>query len=275
MKLKKNYSFTNKRQIWRLIPTDTGKLIIEERNTDTKQVYFNCLQIDSGKKIFKNLQLDEKFWIGIEAVYKDVIFFHKFAKPDMPQHLGIIAFDINNQKILWRLPDQSFQLAAKDTVYSYQQLFERKKYFALNFETGEEYDEVTVTDELINKLNDEMYNANEQTGYIFPSAYSALSENNAVTNEYLENYKKENVITGKIDYLLLYSHLLFSFHTVNSNGTLKNHFKAVDLSTGKFILEEVLNKESKLFIPESFFIKDDLLFLLIEKTRLNVYSINN
>ena len=66
MKLKKNYTFNNYRQIWRLIPT-INKLIIEERDQDKNQVFFNCVQLETGKKIFENLQLDEKFWIGIDS----------------------------------------------------------------------------------------------------------------------------------------------------------------------------------------------------------------
>ncbi len=92
--IKKNYSFSNKREIWRLIPSQSGYLVIEERNMKSKEVFFNCLKLDDGKIYFKNFQLDEKFWIGIEAVSKNIIFFHKFRKPDMPGHKGIYAFDI-------------------------------------------------------------------------------------------------------------------------------------------------------------------------------------
>ena len=71
MKIKKKYVHNNKRQIFRLLPTDNDKLVIEERDIEKKQAYFNCLNITNGKKFFKNLQLDEKFWIGIEAVQND------------------------------------------------------------------------------------------------------------------------------------------------------------------------------------------------------------
>ena len=103
MKIKKKYSFTNKRQIFKVLPTDSGKIVIEERDIEKKQAYFNCLRIDSGKKIFKSLQLDEKFWIGIDTIHKDIIYFHKFVKPDLPQHNGIIAFDINSEKTIWEV----------------------------------------------------------------------------------------------------------------------------------------------------------------------------
>jgi hypothetical protein len=83
------------------------------------------------------------------------------------------------------------------------------------------------------------------------------------------------VITGKIEYISVNDLLLLSFHSVNSKGTLDNIFKAVDLSNGKFILEELINKETSLFLTDSFFIKDDLLFLLFGKTRLVVYKMVN
>jgi hypothetical protein len=112
MKIKKLYEFTHKRQLWRILPTNTGKLLIEERDTQLKEAYFNCLEIDKGKKIFENIQLEEKFWIGIESVYRDIIFFHKYLKPDMPAHKGIIAFDINSASILWENMDYNFLFAA-------------------------------------------------------------------------------------------------------------------------------------------------------------------
>ena len=62
MVIKHNYSFSNNRQIWRLIPTETGKIVIEERDTENKEVFFNCLDISSGEKIFSEFQLEEKFW---------------------------------------------------------------------------------------------------------------------------------------------------------------------------------------------------------------------
>jgi len=172
MKLKKNYRFDNKRQIWRIIPTDDGKLVIEERETENKLAYFHCLELESGKKILSNFQPEDKFWVGVEAVLGDIIFFHKFAKPDMPKHRGIFAFDLMNREFIW----------------------------------------------------------------------------------------KDNI-------------LMLSFHEANSKGTLNNLFKAVDLSEGKYILEKVINKETGLFLTDSYFVKDNLLFLLFGKTRLEVYKI--
>ncbi len=271
MKLKRNYIHNNKRQIFRLLPTDTGKLIIEEREADKKQAFFNCLDIESGRKIFSNLQLDEKFWLGIEAVYKDVIFFHKFGKPDLPQHHGITALDINSQQVLWEDEDRSFLFIKEDKVYSYQQKFEDREYFTQDYLTGEITGELGTDSTSINLIREEVIASEDFSGYRFPDVFEAGLPSAA--DEVLSKLREEHLISGRIEYILIDDLLMFNYHEVNDDNSLNNIFKAVDLTKGKYILEETLNSRTHAFAPDSFFVKDDLLFLLIERTKLGVYKI--
>jgi len=273
MKLKKNYKFDNRRQIWRIIPTNDGKLILEEREPEKKQAYFHCLSLESGKKILSNFQLDYSFWVGVEAVFGDTIFFHKFAKPDMPKHKGIFAFDINSKKILWENPDIIYQFILQDKIYAYVDKFEGRKYFALNPMSGEIIDELDDNYEMINSLRDESIKGENNKGYFFPELFEPASVTNKKATEFIQTLKNNHVISGKIEYILNENLMMFSFHEANSNGSLDNLFKAVDLCTGKYILEEVINKETGMFFTDSFFVKDDLLFLLFGKSRLVVYRI--
>lgn len=273
MKLKKKYRFDNKRQIWRIIPTNSGKLIIEERESEQKQVYFHCIELTSGKKILQDFQLDDKFWVGIESVKDDYIYFHKFAKPDMPKHKGIFAFDIKTKKIFWENSNLTFQFMFRDKMYAYVEEFGGKKFFALNLQNGTVEDELGDNPLLINELRDQSIADNIPAGYLFPEVFSSdsLIENN--TFDLISSLKTDFMISGKIEYLLKNGLLMMSFHTVNEKGKLNNIFKAVDLSGRKYILEEVLNKDTSLFYTDSFFVKDDFLFLLFGKTRLEVYKI--
>jgi hypothetical protein len=273
MKLKKKYKFDNGRQIWRIIPTNAGKLIIEEREPEKKQVYFHCLLLDSGKKILSNFQLDDKFWVGIEAVRDDVIYFHKFAKPDMPKHRGIFAFDIMKKEFTWQNPELIFLFLLDEKLYAYKEKFEGRDYYAINPSTGEMIEDVGANYELINKLRDESIKEEENNGYLFPEVFEADSETDSRAGEFIKALRNDFVVSGKIEYLLKDQLFLMSFHETNSNGSMNNLFKAVDLSTGKYILEEVINKETSLFLTDSFFVKDDLLFLLFGKTRLLVYKL--
>jgi hypothetical protein len=275
MKLKKKYSHNNKRQIFRLIPTDTGKIIIEERDTEKKQAYFNCLNIDSGKKIFKHLQLDEKFWLGIESIYNDVIFFHKFVKPDLPQHNGIIAYDINNKQTIWEDKNRTFLFVKDEKIYAFQQRFEDREFVTLNYLTGEVIEELGSDADAINILREDAINSEDFSSYHFPVLFDSNLVGKRRENEILSKLGEEYVITGGIEYVLMDELLLFNFHTVNPDNTLKNIFRAIDLSGEKNILEVRLNSRTNAFAPDSFFVKDDLLFLLIEKIKLEVYKIVN
>jgi len=273
MKLKKKYVHSNKRQIFRLLPTNTGKLIIEERETEKKQAYFNCLKIDSGKKIFKDFQLDEKFWVGIEAVHSDFIFFHKFTKPDMPQHIGIIAFDINEKKIIWQDDYRTFLFIMDEKVYAYQQLFEDRKYFSLGLRTGKVIEELGIDSDSINVIREDVITSEDFSGYVFPQQYLSSAILTDPAKKFLDSLREIHLIKGSIEYAVKDRLLFFNFHVINPDNSLKNIFKAVDLSKGKFILEVTLNSQTNAFAPDSFFIKDDLLFLLIERTKVGVYEI--
>lgn len=275
MKLKKKYTHNNKRQIFRLIPTNTGKIIIEERDTEKKLAFFNCLQINSGKKIFKHLQLDEKFWLGIEAIYNDMIFFHKFVKPDLPQHNGIIAYDINNKRTIWEDENRTFSFVKDEKIYAFQQRFEDREFVTLNYLTGEVIDELGIDSDAINLLREDAINSEDFSSYRFPGLFGTNSVGEGEENEILSKLREEHVITGGIEYVLIEDLLLFNFHEINPDNTQKNIFKAVDLLSGKYILEVTLNSRTNAFAPDSFFVKDDLLFLLIERIKLEVYKIKN
>ena len=275
MKIKKKYRIDNRRQIWRIIPLDVDKLIIEEREPEKKQAYFHCFDLDSGKKILSNFQLDDKFWIGIEAVRDDVIYFHKFAKPDMPKHKGIFAFNINEKEFIWKNSDLIFLFLFDDKLYAYKDKFEGRNYFSINPANGEIIDDLGENYELVNNLRKLSFQSNSDNNLLFPESFdSTTGENNQVA-EFVSSLRNHFVISGKIEFILKNQLLMMSFHEANSKGSLNNLFKAVDLSTGKYILEEVINKETSLFLTDSFFVKDDWLFLLFGKTRLEVYKIIN
>ena len=275
MKLKKKYRFDNKRQIWRIIPTNEGKLILEERELEKKQAYFHCLSIDSGKKILSNFQLDDKFWVGIEAVKDDTIFFHKFAKPDMPKHRGIFAFDLKAKELIWQNPELVFLFLLNDKIFTYKEKFEGRNYYSIDSTSGKIIDDLGNDYKRINNLRSESSNKEAEDGYIFPEAFDENFELQNRAGDFIKSLRNNFVISGKIEYISVNDLLLLSFHSVNSKGTLDNIFKAVDLTNGKFILEELINKETSLFLTDSFFIKDDLLFLLFGKTRLVVYKMVN
>jgi hypothetical protein len=271
MKLHRNYTFSNNRQIWRIVPGGEGKLVIEERDPVTREVFFSCIEMNTGKVLLDSLQFDEKFWIGIEDVYKDVILFHKYHKPDMPWHSGIIAYDINKKVQLWNSEEFIFSLVYDNILYCYKNKYEGRSYCKLNYKTGELIADIGENSNVIAGLKElrdtEIYN-----GYKFPEV---LNHSNGEIVEIIDKMRSDEVIAGKIDYLKINDLLLTSYHRVLNEGKLQNCFKALDIRLKKVIFMEILNKEITNFIPDSFFLINDLIFLLKEKEKLFVFLITD
>ena len=273
MKLKKNYSFTNNRTIWRLIPSG-DKLLIEERDEKNKQVYFNCVSIDSGKSLLKDFQPGEKFWSGVEAFEGDKIYFHHFVKPDMPGHIGIFVYDLVSKSFIWKRDDLVFLFLLRDRVFAFIQKFESRNFFALDANTGNLVEEYGENQEEVNKLREKLLREEDEKykSYSFPEAYKD-ADFNSESRALVEKIRENEVISGTIDFVKYDTLLLLSFHTVADEGRLDNNFKAIDINTGKIIFKDVLNAGITSYIPDSFFIRDNLLFLIRNKTELMVYSL--
>ena len=269
MKIKKLYTYSNKRQIWRLIPTASGKLVIEERDAATKEVFFECIDIPTGKKIFHSLQPGEKYWIGIETIHDDIIFFHKYANREMPVHSGIIAYDISVQKELWQNDDYVFLFIWEDKIYCYKSSFEGRNYFTVDTRTGKFIEELGEDSGSINQLREKSFNSADYSSYGFPEQFEDGQPDDELQN-LISRFKDEHVIAGKIDLIRFGALALISAHEVLANGFLKNSFWGLDILSKKVIFEEVLNSKTKTFIPDSFFTKNNFLFLLKEKSILSV-----
>jgi hypothetical protein len=269
--IKKQYSFSNKRNIWRLIPSESDYLVIEERDLNTREVFFNCLKTYDGKVLFKNFQLDEKYWIGIETVYRDIIFFHKFRKPDMPGHKGIYAFDILNKQLIWQNDDLIFLFAKDAKFYAYQSTFEGRQYFVLDYLNGSILGEFTDVGE-INKLREESMRSDFVNSFLIPQKFiksDVVIDSKNTLKQLIDGRK----IIGEVNWLKYNDYIMYNYHLTNQKGTLSNCFEVFDIAKNKIVLREVINSNLKSPVFESFFMIRDMLFLLTEKQRLVVYRI--
>ncbi len=275
MKLKKLYTHNNGKQIWRILPTSNKKVVIEERDANTKEVFFSAIEIETGKPVLNEFQFEDKNWMGIEAVNNDLVFFHSYGNPEMPTHKNIIAFDLLTQSILWHNDKYIFSFLYEDKIYCYQQRFESRKFYALNCFTGEIIEEFADSSPDLFVLRDKSFEDFEKMNYIFPEYFNRNEIVLEDYQKYLQNILTEKVIKGEISYLLYNDLLIFNYHEVSEANTLNNVLVAVDLNKNKVLLKHTLDKNLINLMPESFFIKDNFLFLIVDKKKLEVYQINN
>ena len=270
MKIKKHIKFKDGSQVWRILISPTGKLIIETRNTDKKVAFFTCYELGAGKRIFKSFQFEEKYWIGIEDLYKDLILFHKFAKPDMPGHKSIIAFDVISQKVKWENPDYSFLFVYDNKIYCFSQMFEGRNFYTLNPESGELIDNLGTDAFAINKLKYEAEVQKDYSDYIFPQPLYENSSPEINTKNLTRNVEPE----GNVDFIIFDDYIFANYHYSVVGNLLENKFVIFNLADEEFIHEEILNSAVNSYVPDSFFIYKSYLILLKEKSEVIVYKLD-
>ncbi len=271
MKLKKHFSFTNKKQIWRLMISNSNLLIIETRDTDKKEVHYHCYDLLSGKKIFKDFQFEEKFWIGIEAVYDNMIIFHKFGKPDMPEHKQIIAFDIATKKIIWQDKELSFLTILENKIYAFKQMFEGRMFFALDIATGDIIEELGTD---VNKVHPILYAAREAENfseYKYPE--KKLYDMELNIEQIIEKETSGYNLVENVELMIFDDLLFFNFHSKKENNLIDNKFAAYNITKNKKLLSTTINKGLNAYVQDSFFCYKNLLLLLKNKNELEVFKI--
>lgn len=275
MKIKKHFVFSNKRQIWRILPTDTGKLIIEERDTDKKEAFFSCVNIETGKTVMDARQFEEKYWLGIENVCCDLIIFHGYRKPDMPGHMGITVFDVNTEETVWKNNEFIYLFNTPGKIYAYKEMFDGRKFSVLNIRTGELLEDLGEDAELVNGIMRGVPSQYDSEIYKFPEPLNSAYIENSEALNILQGFREESPVAGSIEVLVIDGVLMFNAHRINKDGSLDNIFRAIEIVSKKVIFEEKLNRGIKAIVPDSFFIRGEHLFLLIEKKKVMVCSLES
>ena len=271
MKLKKNFSFKDKNQIWRLLISNSDKIIIETRDTDNKEAFFHSFDLTRGKKIFKNLQLDEKFWIGIETIHEDIIFFHLFAKPNMPEHKKIIAYHILDKRIIWINEEFTFLTLYENILYAFKKKFEGQDVYALNYKTGEIIDELGSDIGKLNEVLNSARTAEDFSNYKYPQKIDL--SNNSLIGELINNETYDKDISENSEFILFHDLLFFNYYTKSQHNLLDNQFVVYNIEKKKKVFSETINSGLNSSSPDSFFCYKNYLLLLKNKIEIISYKI--
>lgn len=270
--MNKVIEFESEHQVWRLLISNNDKLIVEVRNTDDKEVFFNCIDLKTGNEIFKNFQPEEKYWIGIETIHNDIIIFHKYAKPDMPGHSQIFAFDINKNEIIWQNEFFNFLAVADGKLYSTRGSMMGSFCYAHNIETGEIIEEIGADEEKIDQIQQTALESQDYSDYTYAEKYIP-GVNSKIPDELVYSKISDYQIIGDVEAVEFKNHLFFNFHYKINDESIGNRFFTFNLTDNLEILNIVLNENLNAYAPDSFFIFKDWLIVLQDKRKVIVYKI--
>ena len=111
-------------------------LIGEERDLESKSTSFFCIDA-SGTVLWRQRSFGERWWTGIEALHRGVLFLHGYATPDLPSHLGIRAVDCVSGRELWHVPDALYIGARADRVFAQRRGASGARILELAWRSGE------------------------------------------------------------------------------------------------------------------------------------------
>lgn len=264
--IKKNYTFNNERNIWRLLLTDLDQIVIEERDINKKEVFFSCIDYKTGTPFWKNKTFaNEKFWIGIEGTSSNVLFLHLYEKPNIPNHKKIIAVELNSGDELWRNEDLVYYNSDRNNIYAFKQKFENKLFYKLNILTGEIEAELGNENEasyIISNIPEKDYSK-----YIFGVNIHELKEKNNVF-EIISKHAPQNRYFDFIEYIEKDQYLIFNYYDKLKESKLTNRLVIHNMLENKTELIETINSSTPAPVPDSFFMYENLLFFVKDKQEL-------
>lgn len=269
--MKKYLKHNNKKQIWRILISETDKLLIEERDPKTREVFFSCYDLSTKAKIFSNFQFEEKAWIGIEAVEKDIIVFHFYLKPDMPQHKGFFTYDLKQKKILWQNETLTYFFSDNEKIVAFQQQFEGRFYVEIDLLTGEVIRNLGEEYAQVNLLKEETQAKKSYTDYIFPEVFNPLNDDPQF--DCIRNSISNFSFSGQVEYFLNGEFVFFTFHE-KKDEKFTQHFYICNTATGSLLYSAVLNKNIHQYAVDSFFLYKKFLFLIKEKQIIEIVKMD-
>lgn len=269
-----SWEYTAQGQLWRLIPSNDGYFVGEDRQTDLKRVSFFCINQITGKVLWENICFSEPWWISIETVHRDVILLHEFSTPDIPEHKKIYAIHRENGKLLWMNDVMTYHFAYDNKVMAAKDSFGKRLFFEFDLYRGEMLRQVDYSDV---KTIQETLSSNVDEIVEFPRVFESSKEENSYVVECINKALKKVGRIDNIEYLEKGNSLVVGYYKllngVSNESSLQQDIIIVSKSTGRITYKDNVSAQSKMSVPETFFRIGDIIYYVKDKRRLRAVNI--
>lgn len=267
-----DWSYASQGKIWRMLFSDGGHIVGENRNEHTKEASFFCLEERTGKLLWDGLTLEEPWWVGMEAVQKNVLLLHTFAKPDLPEHRGILAYDLTSAQPIWHNKELTFWFGYENSVYAYKTMFERRRGYSLDLHSGEIIQEFTESLDELQTVRELSMHERRQDDYRFPEVLN-LANADVRTSEAVKKTVGNRRIHGEIEFVRDREYLLFNYHAEEKGSTedavsLENRLEIIEVERNQRVYSDLLARGAKAPVPDSFFVKGDVVYFIKDSSIL-------
>lgn len=272
------WTYTAHGSIWRILFSTSGKIVGECRDHQQKRATFFCLEEATGSVVWQDVQLNEPWWIGIDAVQQEVVLLHEFANPSKPEHKGIIAYDVEQGTKLWQNDELTFWFAYRDSVYGYKTMFEKRVGYKISLRTGQVEEEFGDAVEELQQLRQLAVGELVSDDFLFPEILDLQALEPAAAT-LVKKETKGSPVRGDIEFIQHHPYLLLNYYTSSNRETveapaLANHFSVFNIERQSKIYSDILATDATAPTPDSFFIKGPMVYFIKNRHTLTALRLS-
>jgi hypothetical protein len=253
------WSFETRGVVWRIVPAERGLLLLEERDLERKTARFIALDAATGATRWNHESFGDPWWIGILGLGDGILLLHGFAAPDMPLPRGLIGVRMESGEILWRRDDLEQPEFRSGGVTAVRRDGVREQQVRIHVRTGEEESGARVVDPA---------SARDDDAIRFPLP---LREDEARLQT-LEKYWRGAELAVPVEAIQLEALTVFAVHALSGDASgagpgITSTVRIAD-AAGNVVFEQVVARDVRGGIPDSFLLVGDMLLLLVDRRRL-------
>ncbi len=272
-KLDITWEYATHGNLWRLVPSNNGHFVIEDRDVEKKNVSFTCLDRVTGKIIWEHVQFSEKWWVTIDVVHNNMLFLHEYASPDLPESKKIIAVDIFTGKLVWSNDDMKFLFVHGDCIYAAKDEYDQRKFFQLSLLDGVVLRE--IDDQYLSVIQETCKGVVENT-LVFPVSINE-GDNEQMPASVVQKATADASNVSLIEHVSHGNTDVVGYYESTSEALTQQkycqHITVLNRENNKILFRDIVNEHVAVTVPETFFLIDSFLYYIKKTSTLRALDL--
>ena len=238
-----------------------GLLALELRDLKDASVTFSLVDLRKGDLLFDGYAFEEEWWMGLVALRDSLLLIKQYHDSQQPEKQGLLAVNVETMEVQWWLGN--FQLLQIDgqTVTGKQHDNGESILKRYSISNGEEL----PADSLIESTPDEVVDIAS-----YPIHYTGESPHFETVRAFIAAHFNVQA-AGACDYLEVYNKIIISWF-YSEGSSYANVLSVLD-ADGQIAIEEKLGTGLDALAADTFFVLENKLIFVANKTQLLVYEL--
>lgn len=255
--LQKVFSHQFNAPVWNMVATEET-LIIETRSSTQQRVAFSALNFRQNQFLWRDKELEEHWWVSLTAAVDAIVLFTIYLDQTNPDRKGTLAYGLDELNLIWWNNDFSVS-----EVYSQAVKGQSGRYGLvhkiLDIKTGVELRSTDASLALRSFIKR-------------PVQYAADTVHFGTVKTFLSEKLNLQPVSA-LEYLETDRNVIISCYIQIANGNQLANFLLVVSRAGEVLLQMILDRSVTGIGLDTFFIIDDLIFFIKNKTELVSYKL--